>query len=179
RGGPRRAYGRGVHPGADPYVGELRCEGQRGAWRWLPSGDVGHQDRRVAVVCNATNPISPVPQVSCERTNDAESERSGYELGHFCSRNWRRTVIAGGQGTKPRPVCSRKYETATRREIHRLRRPVEVEDSRARRQGSEGGASRGPLSGRAEVPVARRSAESTRGRGGGERPHCHLTVAGA
>src|SRR4030095_5957814 len=53
RSGPSRAYGRGVHPGADPYVGELRREGQRWAWRRLPSGDVGHQQRRVAAVCDA------------------------------------------------------------------------------------------------------------------------------
>src|SRR6266508_3565352 len=70
---------------ADPYFGELRCEGQRRAWRRLPSGDVGHQQRRVAAVCDATNPISPGPQVSCERANDPEPERSGHGRGHFSS----------------------------------------------------------------------------------------------
>src|SRR5918912_3657794 len=83
RSGPSRAYGRGVHPGADPYFGELRCEGQRRAWRRLPFGDVGHQQRRVAAVCDATNPISPGPQVSCERANDPEPERSGHGLGQL------------------------------------------------------------------------------------------------
>src|SRR5918912_422706 len=85
RSGPRRAYGRGVHPGADPYFGELRCEGQRRAWRRLPFGDVGHQQRRVAAVCDATNPISPGPQISCERANDPEPEGSGHGRGHFSS----------------------------------------------------------------------------------------------
>src|SRR5262249_47278887 len=35
--------------------------------------------------CDATNPISPGPQISCERANDPEPERSGHERGHFSS----------------------------------------------------------------------------------------------
>src|SRR5918912_1138125 len=95
RSGPRRAYGRGVHPGADSYVGELRCERQCRAWRRLPSGDVGHQQRRVAAVCDATNLISPRPQVSCERANDPEPERSGHGLGQLLLLGWpKRPLVA-------------------------------------------------------------------------------------
>jgi hypothetical protein len=65
----------------------------------LPSGDVGHQQCRVAAVCDATNPISPGPQVSCERANDPEPDRFGHGLGHFSSLDCRRGALIADSAT--------------------------------------------------------------------------------
>jgi hypothetical protein len=65
----------------------------------LPSGDVGHQQRRVAAVCDATNPISPRPQISCERANDPEPERSGHGRGHFSSFDRRSGALIADSAT--------------------------------------------------------------------------------
>jgi hypothetical protein len=65
----------------------------------LPSGDVGHQQRRVAAVCDATNPIPPGPQVSCERANDPEPERPGHGRGHFSSFDRRSGALIADSAT--------------------------------------------------------------------------------
>src|SRR5207249_3848777 len=68
----------GIYPGAHADVGKGRGEGQRWARRRLPLRDVGHQQRRVAAVGDAAHAGSPRRQVSCERGNDPESERSRH-----------------------------------------------------------------------------------------------------
>jgi pimeloyl-ACP methyl ester carboxylesterase len=77
RGAPSRAQRGGIHPSPHPQVGKAGRDGKRGARRRLPLRDIGHQKRRVAAVGDSAHPISPRRQISCERGNDPESERSG------------------------------------------------------------------------------------------------------
>jgi hypothetical protein len=83
-----------VNPPREAQPGRCRAaqgrgQSRRGAGRRLPLRNVGHQQRRVSAAGDAAHSVSPRRQVSCERGNDPEPERSR----HACAP--RRRALAG------------------------------------------------------------------------------------